>query len=419
MALYGLALFAVLLSALVAYLAGPAGAAAATLQPCDSTKPTGPIITLEGELTLEPRSATRQAFRGAGIRQVLVKPANGFTGRPVFPVGKVRYGKSPRIDLKGGITVVRKKRKAPLRSLHVLTKAGEPAYLRAEAGGRTINFLVVKGGKRGFDAKAGELSRVGTARLTGAGASYLNRRLGPARKLRAGTLWGAFTLFSIYKVTPVEDPTGEPPPIPPVKDRPIAAKDISTAATVKWYVRDTFINYVAAGDGTRVEDGATADPAVGQNGLSYSFNFPFATGWTVPEGVGTPENTLIKGSGLVGFRYCDNTINFTASDPEIEIDGDANSRIIFHVNGTDGTAYPDQRAVMVKLIPSLAESRTVTDNAGTTTVSFVKIPGFVPAEGTGIFADIYPAFSPEYDGLDPRPDRFGFISLTYSYPTGP
>ncbi len=189
--------------------------------------------------------------------------------------------------------------------------------------------------------------------------------------------------------------------------------------TLKWYVRDTWIEYVASGAGTRVEDGATADPAQGPSGLSYSFNFPFTTGWTVPQGVDSPENTLIKGSGLVGFRYCKNTINFTASDPEIEIDGDTNSRIIFHVNGTDGTAYPDQRAVMVKLLPSQAQSKQVVvdDQTNLTTVTYEKIPGFVPAEGTGIFADYYPAYSPVYDGLDPRPDRFGFVSLTYSYPT--
>ncbi|MCB0858121.1 MAG: HtaA domain-containing protein [Solirubrobacterales bacterium] len=402
-------------------LGRPPGAGAATLEPCESTNPTGPIITLEGDLTLEPRQATRRALRLSGVRQVLVKPANGFTGRPVFPVGKVRYGKSPRISLKGGITLVRKKRRAPLRSLHVLSKPGKPAYLRARAGGRTITFLVVKGGKRKFVARKGQLSRIGAARLTAAGARYMNKRLRPARKLRAGTYWGTFNLFSIYKVTPVEDPTGEPPPVPPAKEKPAEAMDIAAEATIKWYVRDSFIDYVAAGDGTRVEDGATADPPEGQSGLSYSFNFPFTSGWAVPAQNLESQKALIKGSGLVGFRYCDNTINFTASDPEIEIDGDADSRIIFHVNGTDGTAYPDQRAVMVKLIPSQAVSKQVDDDEDTnlTTVTYERIPGFVPAEGTGIFADIYPAFSPDYDGLNPRPDRFGFISLTYTYPTDP
>lgn len=94
---------------------------------------------------------------------------------------------------------------------------------------------------------------------------------------------------------------------------------------------------------------------------------------------------MVKATGLVGFRYCDNTINFTVADPEIELDGDDNSRLIFRVNGTDGTAFPDQRAVMVKLLPGQAESRLVVNNGnGTTTVSYVKIPGlFLPTGGPG------------------------------------
>lgn len=412
MALYGAALVAVLLAVFVGLGATPGSASA--LEPCQATNPSGPIVTLAGELTIEPRRATRRAWRRAGVRQKLIKPANSLGGRPQFPVSRVRYGKAPRVDLKGGIRIIRKKRRVALRGIHVLARAGQPAWVRARVGKRTINFLVVRGGKRNFRPTRGELSRSGPARLTAAGAKLLNRRLRPARKLRAGTYWGAFALFSVYKVTEVEDPTGETPEEPPVKAVPDGAQTV-TGATIKWYVRDTFINYVATGQGTRAEDGATADPPTAPQNLSYSFNFPFDTdsgSWTTGSG-----NTLIKGKGTVGFRYCQNTINFTVSDPEIEIDGDDNSRIIFRVNGTDGTPFPDQRAVMVKLLPSLAESPEVTVDGSTTTVSYTKIPGFVPAEGTGLFADIYPPFDPGFEGQDPRPDRFGFVSVTYTYPS--
>ncbi|MDQ2623494.1 MAG: HtaA domain-containing protein, partial [Actinomycetota bacterium] len=171
------------------------------------------------------------------------------------------------------------------------------------------------------------------------------------------------------------------------------------------------------GQGTSVSGGATADAPSGPNNLVYSFNFPFASGWTVPGSENTTANTLVKGTGTVGFRYCMNTINFTVTDPEIELDGDDNSRMIFRVDGTDGTAFPNSRAVMIKLIPGQAESRTTQNNGdGTTTVKYERIPGYIPAEGTGIFAGFYPAFSPEFDGTNPRPDRFGSLSLTYTYP---
>ncbi|MCB0863047.1 MAG: HtaA domain-containing protein [Solirubrobacterales bacterium] len=396
-------------------------ARAATLEACEATQPTGPVVELDGDLTLNPVRATRKAWKRSGVRQRLVKPASGFTGRPTFPVKSVRYGEPAAVTLKGGTRLLGKGRKLAVSKLKVLSAPGKPAWLKAKIGGRTISFLKITGGKRKYNAGKGTLTRTGTARLVRPAANLINRKLGlkGGRKLRAGTVWGSFNLYSLYKVTPVNDPTGEVPDIPPVKTRPGDAVTISSAATIKWYVRESFINYVASGEGTRVENGATADPASGSYNLVYSFNFPFASGWTVPESGGGTENTLIKGSGLVGFRYCQNTINFTAANPEVEIDGDDNSRLIFEVNGTDGTPFPDQRAVMVKLIPSRAQSDSVVDNGnGTSTRKYVKIPGYVPAEGTGIFAGFYPAFSPDFDGQpqDERPDRFGYFTISYTFP---
>jgi len=426
--LSGFALVGVLLAVLTGAGTDPAGAA--TLEPCQATNPTGPIVDLDGRLTLAPTARTRKVWKRSGIRQGLIAPASGLTGEPTFPVRAVKYGTSARVDLKGGLKVIRKNRTLQVRNLTARVPSGKPATLSASIAGRTVNFARVKGGKRTFDAATGELNRSGGARLTAAGAKLLNRRLGLAgkKRLRAGMAWGNFDLFALYKVTEVEDPTGEVPVVPPVKMEPSGALTVLSAATVKWFVRDSFINYVATGEGTRVEDGATADPPSGPDNLSYSFNFPFASGWTVP-GVGeSPEDSLIKGSGTVGFRYCHNTINFTASDPEIELDGDEDSRLIFDVNGTDGTPFPDQRAVMVKLIPSKAAAHSETDNGnGTTTVSYTKIPGYIPAEATGIFAGFYSAFDPTYvtepqpacGGVpcteSTRPDRFGFLSVTYTH----
>jgi hypothetical protein len=198
------------------------------------------------------------------------------------------------------------------------------------------------------------------------------------------------------------------PPVPPVKTEPIGAKPITSAATVKWFVRDSFINYVDSGEGTRVEHGATADPPSGSNNLAYSFNFPFASGWSVPGDVDGPEDTLVKGAGTVGFRYCEHGINFVVSNPEVEIGDDANSRLIFEVTGTDNTEIATQRAVVAKLLPSQAEFHTVTDNGdGTTTVHYEKIPGFIPEAAKGIFADFYQPGDP-----------FGSFSLTYTFTNG-
>jgi hypothetical protein len=405
--LFGLAVVALLLGLLAGPAGGPAPAGAATLEPCPANGGGGPSVEIDGDLKLPPLSATRKAWRRAGIRQKLVKPANNLTGRPTFPVKAVTYGSVPRVELKGKIKILRKRRSVSVSRLKVISAAGKPAWLRARIGNKTVNLFKVKGGKRTFDREDGELSRVGKARLTGAGARILNRRLGTGkkRKLRAGLLWGYFNLYALYKVTNSDEPTVETPEVPPVKVEPAGAATVGSAATIKWFVRQSFIDYVASGEGTRVEEGAIADPPAGSNDLSYSFNFPFVSGWTVPAASGTPENTVVKGGGLVGFRFCAHGINFTVSNPEVEIGDDTSSRLIFEVSGTDNSELPEQRAVVTKLLPSQAESHSVTDNPdGSRTVTYEKIPGIVPVDGAGIFADFYLPNDP-----------FGHFTISYTY----
>lgn len=433
-ALPGLTLVTVLLAVAATMWGAPGIASAATLAPCTATEPTGPIVNLDGELTLVPGQSTRRLWGKNRIRQALIKPANRLTGRPTYPVKSVKYGSTSKIRIGGGIKYARKRRSVALRNLVVIAPDGrkKPILVRASVAGKVINFVKVPGGKRNRSTANGTFNGTGTARLTAAGAKLLNKRLRPVRKLKPGAPWGKFNLFSLYTVTEVEDPEAETPEVPPVKGQPVSSYPVVSAATIKWFVRDTFINYVNTGQGTRAEDGATADPPTGASNLVYSFNFPFSSGWTVPAGEQV-ENTLIKGRGLVGFRYCQNTINFTVSDPELEIGGDENSRLIFHVNGTDGTSFPDQRAVMVKLVPSGAESHSVVDNGdGTKTVTYVHMPGYIPAEATGIFAGFYRAYDPTFvtspnsacpdaegnDGICSeanRPDRFGSFTVSYTF----
>ena len=183
-ALSGFALVAVLLAVLVGLGAGPAPAGAATLEPCEATKPTGPTIDLEGQLSLTPVKATRKAWKRSGIRQKLVKPANNLTGRPTYPVKAVKYGAAARVDLKGAVKLTHKGRSVTVGGLSVVSAAGKPARLRAKLGGKQIDFLAVKGGKRVFKSETGELSRVGQARLSAKAAKLLNRRLRLTKRQR-------------------------------------------------------------------------------------------------------------------------------------------------------------------------------------------------------------------------------------------
>ncbi len=66
------------------------------------------------------------------------------------------------------------------------------------------------------------------------------------------------------------------PGAPPVKSRPAGALAVASA-TVTWHVRDSFIQYIASGEGTSTGGGATAEPPTVEGGsqapLVYGFHF--------------------------------------------------------------------------------------------------------------------------------------------------
>lgn len=420
----------VLLAVLVlAGLAGPSTAGAAGIEPCTAASPTGAIVTLDGEATLQIKRAGRRMLRRASVKRKLVRPANAVTGWPTFPVRKVRFGKVSRIWLKGGIRFQRGKRKAVARGMIAIVPQDrrKVARVTARLGGRKLVLFRLSGGRRVIRDARGEID-LGNAksRLGGNAVKLLNRRLGlmkrkKRKRLSAKVKLGRFDLNATYfKVRP-DDPVAENPEEPPVAVEPEGATRV-VGASIDWELRDSWIDYVNTGEAPKTAGGAEAGPRKGSKNLVYSYTFPFSSGWTAAQQGAAGDSTLIRGGGSLAFRFCEHTINFMVAEPEIELSDDDRSRMIFRVDGTDGTAFPNQRAVMVKLRPSAAESHTVTEGEGAVTETWKKIPGYVPAEGTGIFADFYPAYDPQFGAPGAgftettRPDRFGFLTVSYTYP---
>jgi hypothetical protein len=397
-----------LLAALVALtglMASPA--AASTLTPCP--KPPPPPA-FEGEGTLVASGVTKKLLRNAGVSQRILRPGNAFVGRPTFPLSSAGISASASgVTLGGGVKLIRRDtgRGVEVRSMKLVVRRGQPLRVTARVAGRRVNLFTAGRARLKVDVKDGVLrlnpSRV---RLTRSGSRAIRGGLGlRAAALAPGRIWGAFSAFA-FRNEIIDDPEAETPVPPPLLERPAGASDV-VSASIKWRVRESFIRYVNVGTGTSVADGATADPAEdigGAGPLVYSFNFPFSSGWTVPGG-----DTAIYGTGTVGFRHCRNTINFTVSDPEIELKDSGVSRLIFRVNGTDGTAFPDSRAVMVDLLPAAA-----TVDGDTTT--YTNIPAYVPQEATGIFANFYPPYPGDPNAPNADLSRFG--SMTLSYTTG-
>jgi hypothetical protein len=342
----------------------------------------------------------------------MVSPANSFTGRPTYPVRDAGLaGRRSTVSLRGGFRLVSGSgARIVVSKMRVVVRGNAgTANVNGRVNGSKMRVFNLKVSKLRRNARSGLLNlRGGKALLSRKASKKFRRVLGMRRvgRLSAGSRWGRFSLFAARN-DKVEDPVAETPVEPPFLERPPGADDI-TSATIKWRVRESFIRYVSVGAGTSVADGATADPPeqIGDAApLTYSFNFGFSDGWT------SPGPTAIHGTGKVGFRHCTNTINFTVAAPEIELNGDSDSRLIFRVDGTDGTAFPDSRAVMVQLVPS--QATTVVDGNTTT---LTGIPGYIPQAATGIFADFYPPFPGSVDAPGADLSRFG--SLTVSYTTG-
>jgi hypothetical protein len=176
--------------------------------------------------------------------------------------------------------------------------------------------------------------------------------------------------------------------------------------------RDSWVRYVSSGtaaaDGVVPGAGATGlaatsspcpdRPSSSSASLNYTVAFPAKESWYDP----LSGEAGIYGSGNVAFRYTAHTINLTAAEPEIEINGSA-SRAIFRFNGSGGTPYPNQRVAVETLDPS--GRPTVSDEGKTLTYNLMR--GRLTESGEKVFAGFYPA---------PGDNEFGCVSASFTLP---
>jgi hypothetical protein len=265
------------------------------------------------------------------------------------------------------------------------------------------------------------------------GAAALNQLAGSAATFRAkivvrGSGQKTTQVFSAKlrrpassKTEPVSGgggstPTGTPAstPIegePPLLARPATAVTVSSV-TLSWMPRDSWVRYVSSGtgpsDGVAPGAGATGvastsspcsdRPGESSASLNYTINFAAKESWYDPlSGVAG-----IYGSGNVAFRYVAHTINLTAAEPEIEINGSA-SRAIFRFDGSGGTPYPNQRVALESL--ETAGRPTVSNGGKTLTYNLMR--GRLTENGEKVFAGFYTA---------PGDNEFGCVSASFTLP---
>jgi hypothetical protein len=399
--------------------ANPLRAAAATtgLILAVATASAPAAVADPGRAVLDLNGAGAKVLRANGVRIAPVGSAGGGARRIVLPVRAGLVGSTTTVlRLGGGITLSAGKQKLRLTGLRLTL--GRRSIVAAKMGGEGLDlFRVPKGGQREIDPVRGSLRLSGLRlKLKRAAARALAERLQFEPRLPLG-----FGLLSASEegLLPGNPPAAKPDgaaagcpspssagPAPeeplPVAARPPGAIDI-TGATVGWDVRESFIRYVNAGEGTSVFGGAfAAMPEVrpgSSTPLTYSFGFPFASGWHDPRAnLADPadDRAAVYFSGGVRFLYSAHEIDLRTSAPEIEIGGGA-SRAIFAV--ADGEAAP-QRQVIVNL--DLGRAASVQTSGAT--VTYDRVPGAIPSgTATSVFGGFYAP------GTD-----FGCFTVSYS-----
>jgi len=384
---------------LVGLTAAAAVAAAVTVPPAGA-------MAAAGSSTLAFDGPAAMALRQAGVKVAPVAPASGGARRVVLPVAAGLAGsETSLLRQRGAIRLRHGKSALSLTGLTLVL--ARRSRVEAKAGRERVELFRVLGGQRKVDSVAGSVRASGLRlKLTAAATRLFAERLGVENP---GT--GRFGTLSVRvsgltaggepgsgegggkaeeaATCPLPSTAGPEPETPlGTMTRPLGAVEV-LSASLDWHVRESFIRYIASGEGTSVSGGASADPPVVAPGtstaLSYVFHFPFASGW-LDRGANAADpaddTALLSYGGALRFHYSAHEIDLTAADPEIEIDGGA-SRAIFSVAENGGAG---ERQVLVNLDLSRAAKISAAGNSYT----YERVPGAIPSgTATSTFAGFY------------------------------
>jgi len=427
---------------LVAAFAAPASASAA-------------VTGARAELDLDGPAA-RQLERD-GARVTVVRPADKVQRRLRLPVSVTVVGTGASSGLSGSLSFRAGKRSVAVSRLRVTVGAGRRITVTGWLRGDPVTVLTGTAPKAGFAldrtastaafAKAGvtlsrdvartlrrllrlrhtPTSRLGTLGLiratgdatVGTGSSSPSSSSSPGAAAGGGSGSAPSAAGPQISSGPITDET------PPLA-RPATAVDV-VSSTVTWRVRDSWIQYIAAGNpsgttGTTPSGGAFRSPASQQGCssdgsvntalLTYQFGFAFQRGWYDP----ASQQASLTFAGAVNFRYPSHGIDLSASDPEIQVNGAA-SKLVFGFSGSEGTDLGGKRGTLTDLkvdgppapracAADAAPTLTANPAVSGTTRTYERIPGTIPGgTGASVFAGFYPAGAP-----------FGW--LTVSFTTG-
>ena len=366
---------------------------------------------LSGTTKLKLDGPAAAALRDQGIRIAAVKPARGGAQQISLPIAAGIAGSGTTLLRQRGGIALEAAGGATARLTKLRLLLGPRSLVEATLGGEEIDlFEVLPGGTRTVEAANGNARLSGLRLKLKAGAARaLAHKLG-LEKLAAqrfGTLSSSISGLAkgdsgssggsgttggpAASSSTCPLPSGAGPATagtPALAIRPPAAVDV-TGATIGWHVRESFIRYIATGEGTTPTAGASADPPLLLPGasaaLSYDFHFPFASGWLdsgADPASPADDTAALYFNGGLRFQYSGHGIDLLTASPEIEIAG-GSSRAIFNISESGGAS---QRQVLVNLDLSRAGAISRSGNSYT----YDRVPGAVPAgTANSTFAGFY------------------------------
>lgn len=340
-----------------------------------------------------------KALTSSGVKVGAVAPAKAGGGKVVFPVsGSRRQG---GLELKKGtrsVTVTALKWRLSTSTVSVFSVKATKVKLTAAGAKAVKKALRLKKTPRGT---IGTLV-VTTATAPSSGGSTTAPASGGGSATTPASGGGGNTTTtppSGGSTTPAAPAcqTATAPGGPAAMARPGTAIDLASAS-ITWHPRESFIQYINAGEGTSTCNGATSDAPTARPGTSvplvYDFHYAFKDGWYDP----ISRTGRVTFTGAVYFNYSGHGIRLGAVNPEIEINNNA-SRGIFT---TTNTGEATRRGVLEDLDPAHAASTSLAASP----YSYTQVPGTIPSSaGDSTFAGYYSAG-----------DSFGWVTVSMTTP---
>jgi hypothetical protein len=349
-----------------------------------------------------------------GVTVSAVAPATAKGRTITLPVTSLSVAKSGVVHV-GGALRLRAHGRTLTLTQPVLTVGANGTRLTAQVAKKGTAILTIDGHARKLNATVQSVGlKAAPVRLTAVAAQAIRKAL-KLKALKAGALGtvtidaklprtggggttttpgGTTTAPGGGTTTPAPGGGGSTPtgPVdlggPAPLARPATAVD-ATSGAITWHVRDSFIQYINAGEGTAVSNGATADPPQVQPGsdapLVYQFHFAFQSGWYDP----VSNTTRLTYKGTVTFGFKAHGIKLIAQDPEVEITGSGSRAIFVTANLAEGDA--PKRGTLETLDPTGTYANTPDGKAP----SWTQVPGKIPpGAGDSVFAGYYSAGDP-------------------------